>query len=90
MVGWSSDVPHTIDKHIEADAKGPDVSNLSMVRLPLTHLRSQESWSAHGAYSGVSMIHHASTAKVTDLDTPIRGQEHVVWLQIAVHNAFRV
>ena len=64
-------MPHTIDKHIEADAKGPNVSNLPMIRLPFTHLRSHESWSAHGPYGGVPMIHHASTAKVTNLDTSI-------------------
>ena len=85
-LGWAGHVPHTIEEHVEADAKGPDISNLSVVRLPLTHLRSHESWSTHGPNSGMPMIHHASTAKVTDFDTPIRGQEHVVWLQVTVHD----
>lgn len=61
-----------------------------MVRRALTHLRSQESRSAHSSYSGVPLVYHASTAKVADLDTPIRRQQHVVWLQITVHNVFRV
>ena len=76
---------HTIDEHIEADAQGPDVSDLAMVRGPLTHFRGKEGWGAHGAHCCVSMIHHTSTAKVTDLDSSVRCQQHVVRLEVTVH-----
>lgn len=65
---------HTIDKHVETDAKCPDVCNLPMIGRPLTHLRGQEGGGTHRPYSGVSVVDHAGTAKVADLHPPIRCQ----------------
>lgn len=80
----------TIHKHVKADSQGPDVCNLAMVGGAFTHFWGQESWGAHGSYCCVAMVHHASTAKVTDLHTPIRCQQHVVRLQVTMYDAFGV
>lgn len=80
----------TIDEHVQADAQCPDVGLLPQVGVPSAHFRGKKGRGAHGAHCGVSMVHHAGTAKVTDLDTAIRGQQHVVWLEIAVYNVLGV
>lgn len=80
----------TIDEHVQADAKSPDVGHLPMVGGPLTHLRGEKGRGAHGAHSSVSMVHHPGTAKVADLHTPIGRKQHVIWLQVAMHNALLV
>ena len=61
---WRRQIGHTIMEHVQADAKGPDVTGAPMEVAADTHLGGHEGRSAHGAQHGVTPLEHVGAPKV--------------------------
>lgn len=74
----------TKDKHVQADAQGPDVGQSRLIRLPAAHLRGHEGGRPGGSLDEVVDARQLGAAEIRDLDMAICRQQEIVRFEVTM------